>query len=199
MHRKNKFLRKKILLALILPLLCLITWWVLYFMGMGALTPLDELQLTLGPALADTGAVASWHLLPTWPTLQPLVELLLDTPAFFGMFWNTCALVLPQLLGQLLVATPAAWAFSRYTFRGRRLLYGGYILLMVLPFQITMVPNYLVLARLGLMDTLWAVVLPGVFSTFPVFITKKGFDDVPYEWIDYIDPEGDEYGYVPLI
>ena len=55
----------------------------------------------------------------------------------------------------------------------------AYLVLMVLPFQITMVPNYLVLDALGLMDTPWAVILPGIFSTFPVFIMKKGFDAVP--------------------
>ena len=55
---------------------------------------------------------------------------------------------------------------------------------MVLPFQITMVPNYLVLDHLGLMDTPWAVILPGAFSAFPVFIIKKGFDAVPQSLLE---------------
>lgn len=100
------------------------------------------------------------------------------------MFWNACKLAFPQVAGQLVVAAPAAWAFSKLEFPGRRVLYGAYLVLMVLPFQITMVPNYLVLDRLGLMDTPWAVILPGVFSAFPVFIIKKGFDAVPQSLLE---------------
>lgn len=163
-----------------LTLLALFTWWVLWFMVMGALTGEGELLATIGPALQseeEQGAV--WCLLPSWPTLQPLVQLLLDTPVFFAMFWNACKLVFPQVAGQMAVAAPAAWAFSKLRFPGRRALYAVYLVLMVLPFQITMVPNYLVLDKLGLMDTPFAVILPGVFSAFPVFIIKKGFDAVP--------------------
>lgn len=176
---------KRIACLLALTLLALFTWWVLWFMGMGALTPEDELLATIGPALqSESGEPAVWCLLPSWPTLQPLVQLLLDTPTFFAMFWNACKLAFPQVAGQLVVAAPAAWAFSKLEFPGRRVLYGAYLVLMVLPFQITMVPNYLVLDRLGLMDTPWAVILPGVFSAFPVFIIKKGFDAVPQSLLE---------------
>lgn len=171
---------KRILCLGALTLLALFTWWVLWFIFLGALTPQDEILATIAPALEESGqGQAVWSVLPSWPTLQPLVQLLLDTPEFFGMFWNACKLVFPQVAGQLLTATPAAWAFSKLRFPGRKLLYGGYLLLMVLPFQITMVPNYLVLERLGLMDIPWAIILPGIFSAFPVFIIKKGFDGVP--------------------
>lgn len=171
---------KRILGLTALTLLALFTWWVLWFMFLGAVTPQDEVLVTLGPALEESGQnQAFWSILPSWPTLQPMAELLLDTPIFFGMFWNACKLVFPQVIGQLVVAAPAAWAFSKLQFPGRKLLYGAYLLLMVLPFQITMVPNYLVLERLGLMDTPFAIILPGMFSAFPVFIIKKGFDSVP--------------------
>ncbi len=170
---------KRMLRLGLLVLLALFTWWVLWFMAMGALTPEDELLATIAPALGGAGERAVWSFLPSWPTLQPLVQLLLDTPVFFTMFWNACKLVFPQILGQLAVAAPAAWVFSKLPFPGRRWVYGAYLVLMVLPFQITMVSNYLVLDALGLMDTPWAVILPGIFSTFPVFIMKKGFDAVP--------------------
>ena len=168
-----------------LTLLALFTWWVLWFMVMGALTGEGELLATIGPALQseeEQGAV--WCLLPSWPTLQPLVQLLLDTPVFFAMFWNACKLVFPQVAGQMAVAAPAAWAFSKLRFPGRQALYAVYLVLMVLPFQITMVPNYLVLNKLGLMDTPFAVILPGVFSAFPVFIIKKGFDAGPQSLLE---------------
>ncbi len=153
------------LLTVSLGWMALSVWWPLWFLFFGALTPADELAATIGPALHDGAAQAvRWQLLPSWPTLQPMVELLLDTPAFFAMFWNSCIQVFPQLLGQLIFCTPAAWALSRLRFRGRRICMNLYMILMLLPFQVTMVPNYLVLNKLGLLDTHWALILPGCFS-----------------------------------
>lgn len=163
---------------LLLPF-ALLVWWPLWFMFTGVLCPADELAAALGPALGAGQGMARWQLLPSWPTLQPLVELLFDTPEYFVMFWNTAAQVLPQAAGQLAVGAPAAWALSRLQFRGRGAVRVLYLVLMLLPFQVTMVPNYLVLDKLGLLDTPWAVVLPGVFATFPVFIMQRGFDAVP--------------------
>ena len=168
------------LLTVSLGWIALSVWWPLWFLFFGALTPADELAATIGPALHDGAAQAvRWQLLPSWPTLQPMVELLLDTPAFFAMFWNSCIQVFPQLLGRLLFCPPAAWALSRLRFRGRRICRNLYMILMLLPFQVTMVPNYLVLHKLGLLDTHWALILPGCFSAFTVFIMARGFDAVP--------------------
>ena len=165
--------------TVVLGAAALAVWWPLWFLVFGALTPADELAATIGPALGQGTGQARWQLLPSWPTLQPLAGLLLDTPQFFAMFWNSCIQVFPQLAGQLCFGAPAAWALSRLRFRGRRGLMALYILLMLLPFQVTMVPNYLVLDGLGLMDTHWALILPGCFSAFAVFVMARGFDAVP--------------------
>lgn len=170
---------KKILTIAALGVLSLFVWWVIWFMLSGSLMSLEELNATVGPALGEVEGSATWPLLPSWPTLQPLIELLLDTPQFFVMFWNSFKLVIPSVLGQLLVGAPAAWALSRLRFRGRSILITIFIALMLMPFQVAMVPNYLVIDKLGLMDTLWAVILPFAFSAFPVFIMLKGFDAVP--------------------
>lgn len=156
----------------------LLVWGPLWILFTGALTGESELQLTMGPALTGQGQ-AMWTLLPSWPTLQGLLQLLLDTPEYFIAYWNTCAQVLPQMAGQVVVGAPAAWALSRLEFHGRRGLRMLYLVLMLLPFQVTMVPSYLTLHSLGLLDTIWAIILPGVFSTFPVFIMQRGFDAVP--------------------
>jgi len=177
----------------ILIALALLVWWVLWFMFMGSLMSLEELNATIGPVLGEADGEATWFLLPSWPTLQPIVELLLDTPQFFVMFWNTFKIVIPSVLGQLLLGAPAAWALSRFRFRGRKTLTTVYITLMLMPFQVTMVPNYLVMDQLGLMDTLWAVILPFAFSAFPIFIMIKGFDAVPRALIEAASIDGAGY------
>lgn len=173
-----------------LTLVALLVWWPVWFMLMGAIQPVDELNATIGPALGVGTGLAHWTVLPSWPTLQPLAELLLDTPSFFAVFWNTCLLSFPQVLGQLLVGAPAAWAFSRLRFRGKKLLFTLYVALMLMPFQVTMAPSYLVFSRLGLMDTVWAVILPGVFSAFPVFIMTRSFESIPMELIEAAKLDG---------
>ena len=107
------------------------------------------------------------------------MELLLDSPDFFVMFWNSVKQVVPILIGQVLIGMPAAWAFGRYRFRGRRILFLLYMILMIMPFQVTMVSSYLVLSELSLMDTHPAIILPGIFSAFPVFIMQKFFRSIP--------------------
>ena len=173
-----------------LTALAMLVWWPLWFMVMGSLMSLEELTWTIGPALSGDGGRAIWPLLPTWPTLQPLVRLLLDTPQFFVMFWNTFRLVIPSVLGQLIFGAPAAWALSRFRFRGRKVLATVYIVLMLMPFQVTMVPNFLVIDRLGMMDNIWAVILPFAFSAFPVFIMIRGFDAVPRALLEAASIDG---------
>ena len=168
----------------------LLVWWPLWFLFMGALMSQEELRLTIGPALGLGTGYTVWHLLPDWPTLEPLLTLLLDTPQFFVMFWNSIGQSVAQVAGNLLVGAPAAWAISRLRFRGRSMVRGLYIVLMLLPFQVTMVPSYLVLRQFGLLDTPWAIILPGIFSTFPVFIMERGFDAIPREVLESASIDG---------
>jgi multiple sugar transport system permease protein len=104
---------------------------------------------------------------------------MIKTPEFFIMFWNSCKLVLPIIAGQVLIGAPAAWTLTKIPFRGQKLLQMIYIILMLLPFQVTMVSSYLTLDALSLIDTRLAVILPGVFSPFAVFIMTQGFRVVP--------------------
>lgn len=170
---------KKWFIGMILALLACLVWVPLWMLLTGSLMGAEEVEQNLAPVLSGNGGNAVWPLLPMYPTLQPYVELLLDTPEFFAMFWNSCRQVFPVVLGQVLIGAPAAWAFARFQFPGRKALYGLYIVLMLMPFQVTMVSSYLVLDGLGLMNTIWAIILPGAVSTFPVFLMVRFFAAIP--------------------
>ncbi len=167
--------------------------WAIWTMLTGALMDAPEVSEIIGPVLGESEAMASWHILPQAPTPGPLLELLLDTPQFFTMFWNSFSLVLPSLLGQLVIGAPAAWALSRFRFRGRKLLMSLYIVLMLMPFQVTMVPNYLIMDSMKLMDTIWSVILPFAFSAFPVFIMSQSFDAVHRSVLEAAKVDGAGY------
>lgn len=145
----------------------------------GSITDSTELGQALSPIFYGGEGFLSWRLMPDYPTAASYGKLLFLTPQFFVLFWNSVKITGLILVGQMLVAVPVAWAFAVYPFRLRSALFTLYVVLMLLPFQVTMLPSYLVLDRLGLMDTQAAVILPAVFSTFPVFLIYRGFAGIP--------------------
>ena len=167
---------KRVLVNLILAAACLFVWLPLLLIAGNALMSEGEMLERYGALFGMGNSPVKAAILPEYPTLRPFVELLLDSPGFYVMFWNSCLQTGAVLGGQLL---PAAWAFARFGFRGRKALLFLYIILMMQPFQVTMVPGYLVLKQMHLLNTHLAVVLPGMFSAFPVFVMAKFFESIP--------------------
>ena len=167
----------RIVLFIVGILICLPVFAVV----LGAFKSSRELLDALGAVIGVTGGKVSWHLLPLYPTGKHLVNLLFYTPEFFTVFWNSVKIAGCILAGQMFVAIPAAWAFAKFSFRGRRALYISYVILMMMPFSVMMLPSYLVLNGMKLMDTHLAVILPAVFSTFPVVLMYRSFCAVPRE------------------
>lgn len=162
-----------------LSLAALLVCSPVFFLLSGSLMSGGELAEHLNPVLEGGTGFASWSLLPRSLTLRSEVELLLDSPEFFHMFWNSGKITSGILLGQMLIGAPAAWGLARFRFRFRRAILTLYLILMLMPFQVTMLSSFLVLDKLALMDTLWSVVLPGAFSTFPVFLMYRFFRSIP--------------------
>lgn len=170
---------KQKLTGCLLGILAAAVCYPVLFLLAGSLMSSGELAGNLNPVLNGKQGYAVWSLLPRSPTMKSYVELLLDSPEFFHMFWNSVQMTGLTLAGQLLAGVPAAWAFARYRFRLRGPLFTLYILLMMMPFQVTMLSNFLVLDKVGLVNTQWAVVLPAAFSTFPVFVLYRFFRTIP--------------------
>lgn len=138
-----------------------------------------ELNQILFPVLHNAEILLKWKWYPDYPTGEHFYKLLLLTPQFYIVFWNSLKLVVLILAGQLLIAVPAAWSFAIYPFPFRKVLFALYIVLMLMPFQVTMLSQYLVLDGLELMNTHQAIILPAIFSTFPVFLIYRGFRTIP--------------------
>ena len=175
---------KMILIAAMMLLLSFLICFPIWVAITGTFSAQWELEMNLSPVFAGTEGTANWPLLPDAPTLKSLVEVLLDSPGFFAMFWNSVTISFFILTGQLLVDVPAAWALASFPLKNKKAILNLYIVLMLMPFQVLMFPQYLVLNDLNLLDTLGAVILPAVFSTFPVFILHRFFKAVPQEIIE---------------
>ena len=194
---------RNVITALFLVSLALLISFPIWFALTGGFTAQWELEQNLAPVLNDSvaagsmatmkGSMAGWSLLPHAPTLASLIELLIDSPEFFVMFWNSLKIALAILAGQLLFGVPAAWGLARYEFPGKGVISMIYLILMLMPFQVLMLPEYLVLNRWKLLDSHLGVILPVIFSTFPVFIMQRFFHSVPEAILEAarIDGAGD--------
>ncbi len=136
------------------------------------------------PVLQNTTGYIKWKWIPDYPTLQHYKELLFYTPQYLVLFWNSIKITACILGGQLFIGVPSAWAFAVYEFKGKKQLFSVYIILMLLPFQVTMLSKYLVLDAMNLYNTQAAVILPAIFSTFPVFLMYRGFSGIPKELLE---------------
>lgn len=181
---------KKWMIAMLLSTAAFFVWIPLWMLLSASFMGSREIAHNLAPVLNEKTGYANWSILPQYPTLKPYIELLLDAPGFFKMFWNSCIQVFPIVIGQIMIGTPAAWAFARFRFRGKGVLYALYIVLMLMPFQVTMVSSYFVLDQLGLMNTIWAIILPGAVSTFPVFLMIRFFAVIPSTLIEAASLDG---------
>lgn len=151
----------------------------IFFLLTGSLMGAGELKEDLSPVLSGGAGYIKWNFLPVYPTLRSWVRLLLDTPEVFVMFWNSVKMTAAILAGQFLVGVPAAWGFAKFRFHMKKVLFTIYIILMLMPFQVLMLSEYLVFDRLHLLNTPWSVILPAIFSTFPIFIMYRFFCGVP--------------------
>ena len=164
---------------LVLAVLAVIALYPVFFLLAGSFMGNDELSSCLGPVISGNKGYVDFPLLPLFPTLRHYVEVFLDTPEFFVMFWNSVKITFGVLVGQFAVGTMAAWGFAKYKFPGKRVFFLLYMILMLMPFQVLMLSDYLVLDWMKLTDNLWGIILPGVFSTFPVFIMYRFFTEIP--------------------
>lgn len=176
-------MKKKLILIVLIILSFFVCFPIIFLIGGSFMDP-SELLTNLGPIFGEGNGFATWDMLPKYPTIKSYVEILLDTPEFFVMFWNSVKIVFFSILGQLIVGIPAAWGFARYKFPYKKALFTIYIIVMLLPFQVTMLSNYIVLDKLNILDTHLSIILPSVFSTFSVFIMYRFFRNIPESIIE---------------
>lgn len=169
---------------IILGLLCAALMFPVYIAVILPFQASDELSQTITPLIKNVEEYIRIDFAAQYPTLEHFSGLLLYTPEFYTVFWNSLLMAGIILLFQIIVAIPSAWAFARLNFKGKNLLFNAYVLFMLMPFQITMLSQYIVLNNMELMNTRLAVILPAIFSTLPVFLIYRGFADIPPDVAD---------------
>lgn len=122
--------------------------------------------------------------IPDMFSIQQYLSVLFKSPDYLLKFWNSVILVVPITLFQLMLAAFTSYGFSRWQGRVREIIFFAYIILMLMPYQVTLVPNYLVSDFLGILGTRWAIILPGIFSPFSVFLLTKVMRRIPKAYFE---------------
>ena len=117
--------------------------------------------------------------IPDIVTFEQYFKVLILSPEYLLKFWNSVIYVVPIVVFQLAIASLASYGFARYRGRVREVIFFAYIILMLMPYQVTLVPNYLVSSWLNILDTRWAIWLPGFFSPFAVYMLTKYMRRIP--------------------
>ena len=117
-------------------------------------------------------------------TLSYYYQVFLAQEQYFLRFWKSLGLCLCITAGQVVVSTLAGYGFAKCRFPGKNVLFFLLMVLMIMPLQVTLVPNYIMLDKLGLLDTYYALVLPMIFVPLGTFIMTQSFQAVPNETIE---------------
>ena len=128
--------------------------------------------------------------IPDKVTFNQYISVLIRSPDYLLKFWNSVILVVPIVLLQLVVASVTAYGFTRWRGKVRSFLFSFYVILMLMPTQVTLVPNYLVSDWVGLLNTRWAIILPGAFAPFSVFLLTKSMRRIPASLIEAAKLDG---------
>ena len=122
--------------------------------------------------------------IPDKVSLQQYISVLFKSPDYLIKFWNSVILVVPITVFQILLAAATAYGFSRFRGKIREIIFFAYIILMLMPYQVTLVPNYLVSDWIGILGTRWAIILPGIFSPFAVYLLTKVMRRIPTAYFE---------------
>lgn len=144
----------------------------------------EEFYYYYGTLNSKEEVYLAFHLIPDQWSGEGFVTILLSTPEYLMKFWNSLGITAAIVLGQIGISCLAGYGFSKFRFPGRYPLFVLVVILMMMPYQVTLVSNYIILDKLGLIGGYPAVILPGIFSSFGVFLMKQVMDGIPQEILE---------------
>lgn len=128
--------------------------------------------------------------IPDMVSFKQYSTVLFKSPEYLLKFWNSVIYTVPILIVQIIIAVLAAYSFTRFRGRLKEIVFFAYIILMLMPYQVTLVPNYLVADWLNILNTRWAIWLPGIASPFSVFLLTKFMRRIPNSLIEAAKIDG---------
>lgn len=147
------------------------------------------IAVVLATAVKPPNEIFQATLIPSAPTLQNFVTLF-ENASFGAYLWNSVGTTALRVAGQLAFAVLAAYAFARFVFPGRTVLFALVLGAMMIPQVLTMIPIYILIAQIGWFDTWWALVVPNLAMPFAVFLLRQHMLSFPRDLLDAAEMDG---------
>lgn len=141
-------------------------------------------MITSGKQLSITS------LIPKVPSLRQFFIVLLQRADYLNYFWNSCKIVFPIVIGQVILGSLGAYGFTFFEFRFKKVWFTLYIIAMLLPFQVTLVPNFIVAVKSGLLGKFASIYIPGIFSAYGIFFLHQFMKTIPKSLIEAAQIDG---------
>ena len=171
---------QRILTAIILVILIILAVFMLFpfvWMVLGSFKPKDELF------------AVPMSLLPSRWMTSNYQDVFIKIP-FAKFYVNTAFIAIMSTLGQVVTCSLSAYAFSKLHFKFRDALFMLYLATMMIPYQVTMIPQYELVRNLGLLNTHWSLILLHLFSPFGVFLLRQFMISIPDSLVESARIEG---------
>ncbi|MCL2286992.1 MAG: carbohydrate ABC transporter permease [Firmicutes bacterium] len=127
--------------------------------------------------------------MPNWVTFRQYINLLQNSEYLNGL-WNSIIITAPSVVGQLIIAVPAAYAFELSKLRHKEKLFFVYIVVMLMPLPVVLVPQFIMAGYLNISESMWAIILPAIFSPFGVFLLRQFMKNISLEFIEAAKIDG---------
>jgi multiple sugar transport system permease protein len=140
-----------------------------------------------------TGQYASFKLIPEHFSLEQFYKVFFRNGDYLKEFWNSVLITVPTVVGQLIVSSLAAFAFGKLKFPGRDKLFFVYMIFLILPIQVTLVPSYFMYQKLDLLNNVMSIILPGTFSAFGICLLRQSVRYISDSSIEAARVDGASY------
>lgn len=183
--------RRHILIRLLLSLTAVIILLPIVITALYSFFSPDEIKAFMDTRSSyDAAQFMEIKLSPNMFSFSQYYKILIEDMTILRYFVNSAMYTGAILLGQALFIPAMAYALSRFRFPGRDALFFVIIMLMLLPFQVTMVPNVITLRAMGLLDTVWSVILPMTVAPFYIFLLRQYMVGLPGDMIEAAQIDG---------
>lgn len=123
-------------------------------------------------------------------------DVLINQPAFLILLKNSITITAPILIGNLIISMLTAYGFTISTLKFKEAIFTIYIVVMLMPLQAVLVPNYIIADILGIKDNYLAIILPGIFSPFGVFLMRQSMKALPHAYFEAAKIDGANNWYI---
>ena len=151
---------------------------ILILVSITMLVPFLWMALTAFKSMTEATSVNPFVIFPSvWRTEN--FSTVINNMDFPILYWNTLLLIAGRVIAAVLTATLAGYAFARLEFRGKNFMFSLILFQMMVPAQIYIIPQYLMVSKMGMLNTIFALVFPGLVTAFGTFLLRQAYMGLP--------------------